>query len=312
MKKILSAVLVLLVLAALSSCGRGAEAKHRVVTTVFPAYDAARAVAHGTDDVEVTMLLPPGSESHDYEPSLEDIALIGEADLFITVGGESDKWTEKVLEAVGHEVPTLRLADCVEHLDEAELEGMEEEHGEEEEDAFDEHVWTTPANMAAIVLKTGEAMSTLMPELSDAFSDASERYASEFEKLSEGYASLAENMERNVLIFADRFPFRYLAEEMGFECFAAFSGCSSDCEPSLSTIFFLTEKAKETGTGTVLTIEFSHSGAADVIAREAGAEVRVLHSCHNVSREDFDAGVTCLDLMKGNLEVLKAALGEGK
>ena len=309
MKKILSAILTVLALTALLSCGRGTEAKYKIVTTVFPAYDAARAVTEGAEDVEVTMLLPPGSESHDYEPSLEDIALIGEADLFITVGGETDKWTDGVLETVGHDVPMLRLTDCTEHLDEAELEGMEEEHGEEEEDAFDEHVWTTPSNMAAITLKTGEELSRLIPEYAEAFAASAEKYASGFEELSEEYSALAENKKRDVLIFADRFPFRYLAEEMGLECFAAFSGCSSDSEPALSTIYFLTEKAKEEGVKTVLTIEFSHSGAADVIAREAGAEVRTLHSCHNVSKEDFGAGVTCLDLMKGNLDVLKAALG---
>lgn len=324
MKKLILILLTTAMVLSLVSCGAfesdtGAD-KLKIVTTVFPQYDFARAVSAGvSDSVEITMLLPPGSESHDYEPSVSDLALIEECDLFICVGGETDAWVDDALRVIGKNEGVLRLIDMVELLPEDASLIMEDshhghDHGEDEEcheedhSEYDEHVWTSPRNAAVITDAICEAMCEVKPSLSDSFRKNAEEYIKKLEKLADDFESLSESRERDVVIFAERFPFRYLADDIGITCLAAFSGCSSDSEPALSTIYHLTEKAKEEKVPVIFTIEFSSHATADVIAEECGAEVFELHSCHNVSREDFESGVTYAELMERNLTGLEKAL----
>lgn len=282
------------------------SAKLTIVTTIFPPYDFAREIAGETTGVSIKMLLPPGSESHDYEPSLEDVAAIAECDLFICVGGETDKWVEGVLEVIDTDVNVLRLLDCVEALDEEHLEGMEPEDGDEAE--VDEHVWTSLRNSEVIVREIEKKMAEACPEYADDFAEKANRFCDELRELDREFTALTEGAERRTLIFADRFPFRYFAEDYGLECYAAYQGCASDAEPTLASIDLLMGKLVSTDSTAVLIIEFSKGEAARLIAEETGTEVLTLHSCHNVSREDFDGGVSYTYLMRRNLEVLRKVL----
>lgn len=321
MRKPVSLLLTLCILAVsclLFSCSGGAEDSEykkngapalSVVSTIFPGYDFARKIASDCGDVSVKMLLPPGSESHDYEPTLEDMAAIADCDLFIYVGGETDRWVGGVIESIGKELNTVRLIDCVETLNEEQLEGME--HEDEDGEEADEHVWTSIRNSEVIVRKISEKMSDACPEYTEEFKSGTEGLLRQLRELDREFTSLTDEAETKVLVFADRFPFRYFAEDYGLECYAAYSGCSSAAEPTLASIDILMKKLISSGSPAVLTIEFSRGAAARLIADETGVEALTLHSCHNVSLEDFQGGVGYTDLMRRNLEVLKKVLGQG-
>lgn len=321
MKKLISLIFALLFISVLPSCEKTFDStdKLRVVTTIFPQYDFARAISAGTpDSVELTMLLPPGSESHDYEPSLADLALIESSDLFICVGGETDAWVDSAIKAVGGKVNVLRLTDLVPLLPESEDGILEYDHhdhdhstGEEcheDHTSFDEHVWTSPANAASITAAICDAMSRARPDLADSFKRASEEYIAKLLDLDARFEELSNNSATKTLFFADRFPFRYFTERYSLSLLAAFSGCSSDSEPTLATIYSLSERAIAENARVILVGEFSSGNAANVIADRCSAEIRELHSCHNVSKKDFDSGVTYADLMEKNLASLKDAL----
>ena len=109
-------------------------------------------------------------------------------------------------------------------------------------------------------------------------------------------------------MFGDRFPFRYLADEYGLSYYAAFPGCSSETEPSAATISFLINKVKDEKIPVVFTIEFSNGKVADTICSETGAKKLMLHSCHNLSADEFERGETYVSLMRANLVNLKEAL----
>lgn len=289
--------------------------KLKIVTTIFPQYDFARAIcADVEDEVELTMLLPPGSESHDYEPSLADLKLIGECDLFICVGGETDAWIESAVEAVGTDVNILRLTDFVELLCEEDDGIINSEHSHEHEEhehdehEIDEHVWTTPENAALITEAIGNELCRLRPNLANSFSSCCKEYTDALRELDREYLALTENASRKTLYFADRFPFRYLTEHCSLEYEAAFSGCSSGSEPSLATISQLINDIKASSTPIILTTEFASQNAPRFIAEECSCEIAILHSYHNVSKEDFDSGVTYLDLAQQNLSVLQRAI----
>ena len=283
----------------------------KVVATVFPAYDFARAAAG--DKAEVSLLLPPGAESHSYEPTPADILAVQECDLFLYLGGESDAWVEAILSAVEPKGQTLRMIDCVELLEEETVEGMEElpgheDHGEGEVREMDEHVWTSPRNAAQIVRDIAGTMGELDPEHAETFRTRGEEYAGQIEVLDGQFRDFFDSLPSRTIVFGDRFPLRYFAEEYDLDYYAAFPGCSTQTEPSAATIAFLTDKVRDEHISTVWYIEFSNHLVADSIAEATGTKTAMFHTCHNVSQEEMDSGATYLSLMEGNLETLRANL----
>ena len=331
MRRILTA---LVCIALLCGCGpvipEAKDGRLQVVASVFPAYDFARAAGDGYADV--SLLLPPGAETHSYEPTPADILRVQKCDLFIYLGGESDAWVETILSAIEMEGSVMRMVDCVELLEERESEGMQsepghdhsredhdhehEEHSHETDEnglgvvtGMDEHVWTDPGNAAVITRMIGDALASLDPAYMETYHEQAEAYASEIDGLDAEFSAFFDGLEDRTVIFGDRFPLLYFAEAYRLNYYAAFPGCGTQTEPSAATVAFLTEKVRETGLSTVWYIEFSNHLVADSIAEAAGVGTAMFHTCHNVSKADMDAGETYVTLMESNLETLKTVYG---
>ena len=312
------------VLLALTLIGCGAEplpddGRLRIVATNFPGYDLARSVAG--DAAHVQMLLPPGAESHSYEPTPRDILAVQACDLFIYLGGESDAWVENILASIDGGVNTLKMMDCVadrlleeehdhdhDHDGHPDHEAHDHDHGLGEVVEKDEHVWTSPIN-AMLIQQAIAAELTRLDGAGAAVYEANlTAYQKELAEVDQAIASYVRTLEHPVMVFGDRFPLRYFAHEYGITCYSAFPGCSTQTEPSAATIAHLTDMVRQEGLGTVYYIEFSNHLVADSIAEACGVETALFHSCHNVSRQELEAGVTYLTLMRQNLETLKATL----
>lgn len=309
----LLAAALLLSLAALSGCGKEEEddGRLRIVTTIFPQYDFVRQI--GGDRVNARMLLTPDTEVHGFEPTLEDLADIQRSDLFIYVGGESEKWVDSLLEEVGDKGGSfLALTDVVATVEEETVEGMESEAEEAEEgeaeEEIDEHVWTSPRRAALIAQAICDEMCRLDPENAEFYRAGADALLFQLGALDSQLTEVVENAERNTVVFAERFPFRYLAEDYGLEYYAAFSGCSSNTEPSLATIAFLTEKVSSEKLPVVFYIEFSKQTVAGTICEATGAKKLMLHSCHNLTKDELERGETYVTLMTQNIENLREAL----
>lgn len=314
MKRILSIIFIFLMLTGMiSGCNRAytknSGDKISIVATIFAPYDFAREIAG--DKANVTMLLPPASESHSYEPTPQDIIAIQNCNVFIYVGGESDEWVDGVLDSMDtSKMKIVTLMDCVEVLEEEIVEGMEaeEEEGEEEEVAYDEHVWTSPRNAKLIVQKISDTLCEVNPDNASIYKANTESYLAKLDELDAKFQSVAFNAARKVVVFGDRFPFRYLTDAYGLEYFAAFPGCSTETEPSAQTIAFLINKIKDENIPVVFHIELSNEKIANTISESNGAKVLLLHACHNITKDDFQNGVSYLDLMNRNVDALKEAL----
>lgn len=315
MKKFFAILIALSLALSLAACGEAPEADNggiSVVATTFAPYDFARQLVG--DMGTISMLLPPGSESHSYEPTPKDILEIQNADVFIYVGGESDAWVTDVLESVGEGVRAVTLMDCVELLEEETVEGMEaevhdHEHGEEGHEAeYDEHVWTSPRNAALICEKIAAALCEADPANASVYNANLAVYSAELAKLDAAFTGIVADGARKTIIFADRFPLLYFARAYGLTYYAAFPGCSEDAEPSAATVAFIIDKVREEGIPVVFHVELANEDMADIVCDETGAVKRQFNACHNVTRAQFNAGVTYLDLMWENTEVLKEAL----
>lgn len=313
-KKILAAVTAIALGASLCGCSGGETAdsadKPLIITTIFPAYDFARQVFG--DTAEVRMLLKPGQESHSYDPSAKDIVEINGCDLFVYNGGESDQWVESVLQAAP-DVETFRMTDAVSLLDEEHSEGMQEEehdhdHADGDEEEYDEHVWTSPDNAAAIVRALGSRAKALFPDSAAELDSNTESYAAQIGKIDGRLKELLDGEER-CFIFGDRFPLLYFFKHYGLNYYAAFPGCGSETEPSAQTVTFLLDKlGQPDAVKAVFCIELSGRKLADVLAEDSGLDVVEFHSCHNITADDFAAGETYVSLMERNLQTLEKVL----
>lgn len=305
--KRLAALLLLCVL--LTGCGPAvpepAPGRLQIVAAVFPAYDFARAAVG--DLADVSLLLPPGAESHSYEPTPADILRVQNCDLFIYLGGESDAWVDTILSAVEPKGQALRLTDCVELLEEEDHDHHDHQHGAGEVMEMDEHVWTSPANASRLTRTIGETLAGLDPVHEEAFRNNAEDYALQIDALDAEFDQFFQGLDSRTMVFGDRFPLRYFAEEFDLDYYAAFPGCGAQTEPSAATVALLTEKAR--GLPAVWYIEFSNHLVADSIAEAAGTQTAMFHTCHNVSRAELDAGATYLSLMQNNLATLREVMG---
>jgi len=296
---------------------RSLKSPASIISTTFPGYDFARAVTGNS--TKLKMLVSPGTEIHNFEPTPQDIIDINNSDLFIYIGGESDEWVERLLE--NNEIPTdktLRLMDIIKPLEEEHVEGMEEEHDhdhhEDEHDEhedhaeYDEHIWTSPVNAAKIVEAIKDKLTEIYPSDAALYQKNAEAYINRLFSIDYQIRDLVNNSNKKKLIFGDRFPFRYFTNEYGLDYFAAFPGCSEQTEASSSTVAFLIDKVKADDIKVVFKIELTDGKLANTIAEAAGAKVLELNSAHNISLSDFDSGLTYADIMEQNLKVLEEAL----
>ena len=321
MKKLLSILMAMSVLClVLTGCNIGSTKtdsdKISIVTTVFPSYDFAKQIAG--DKADVQLLLKAGEESHAYEPSVNDILAIKESDIFICVGSMSEVWVDRVLDSIDtSKTKVIQLMDNVELLVDGEddHDDHDDEDGHDHEDEhdhdhseYDEHIWTSPINAITITGVINDALIEVDTENESIYNENYNSYVEKLEALDSKFRDIVESAKRNTIVFGDKYPLRYFSEEYGLEYMAAFTGCSTETEPGPQTLANLINEVKEEDIPVVFYLEFSSQKIADTICEATGAKKMQFHSCHNVSSDDFNKGVTYIQLMEGNAESLKEAL----
>ena len=300
MRKYASLLLALCLL--LTACSAGAESGGeplRVVATDFPCYDLARQVLGS--DASLTLLIRPGMDTHTYEPTPADAKAVYEADVLIYIGGTSDAWVEDML-ADAPDVMAVRMMDSVQPLEEAHA-----EHGHEDI-SYDEHIWTSPVNMRAMLSSVEEALCAADPDGASTYRANAEAYDAQLVQLDQTFRDLVSGAARTELIFADRFPFLYFAREYGLSYVSAFSGCSEEAQPSVQAVAALIDAVEQDGVPVIYVIEMSTGDVARAVAEQTGAEIVEMHSCQSVTGEEFEAGETYLSLMTRNVEALRKGL----
>lgn len=312
MKKLIACLLaVLTVVCCFCGCGGVSEKTPEIVVTIFPLYDFARQIlGDNPADLDIKLLQKNGTDLHNYQPTAEDTALIGTAKLFVYIGGESDEWTEDVLATSSGDGRRICLMDTVQGLEEETVEGMQEAEEEEEEGAFDEHIWLSLRNAQKMIDALCEQIIAVDPDHAELYRTNAAAYIASLDALDAAYRTAIDSAAFDTVLVADRFPFRYLAADYGLKYYAAFSGCAASLDVSFETVAFLSEKLKELALPAVLVIDGSDGEIARTVIETAGSDVPVLtlHSCQCVSAKELESGVSYLDIMTSNLEVLKEAL----
>lgn len=300
-------------LAALCSCAENKEkTKTKIVCTALSLYDFCREIAG--ENAQIILLTNGSADYHSYEPTASDILEISDCDIFVYIGGASEKWVEKAVSASQNkDISMVCAMSFIEPIpigghDEHDHDHDEHEH-EHDEDEADEHVWTSLSNAAKIVRGITDALCKADSSNEAAYSENCAAYTEKLNALDLEYRKCVSESPLGELVFADRFPFAYLAEDYEIECHAAFNGCSSESEASFEVIASLIEEVKSKKLPAVIMIEGSKGDIADTVCKATGAKKLVMDSCQSASADDIKKGGVYYEAMVKNLGVLKEALG---
>lgn len=303
MKKFLALLISVLLVVSFTACDSGSkdDGKIKIVTTVFPFYDFAKNVAG--DKAEVVLLLPTGAEAHSYEPTMQDVMMIKDCDLFIHLGMGADPWTDNIVNASDFDSKNdLQTMKCVELK-------KESDHHNHKHNGFeyDEHVWTSLRNSKEIVNDISAKLQEKDPDNAEYYLNNAKKYCEKLDELDKKFVSITKNADKPIA-FADGFPIKYFAEDYDLRYISVFPGCSGESEPSVEDVTGFVKEVKEKNISTIFYTETSNGQLPDTICAETGAEKTLFHSCHTVSKKQLDSGVTYLELMENNYTALNKAL----
>lgn len=278
----------------------------KIVATLFPQYDFAKQV--GGDKVEVSLLLTPGTETHTYEPTPQDIVKVNNADIFIYTGKYMEPWSEKIASSIE---PGTRILDVSKNIQLAEADYDEHEDVEHEEfhtHEYDPHIWLNPENAIQMVKNVTEELCSIDPENSEYYISNSNRYITEIGNLDSEISQTINNAKSNKIAFGGTFAYAYFVHKYNLEYVSAYDSCGEDTEPSVTNVKKVIDYMNQNNIKVIFFQELSEGRIADAIAKETGAQKLVFHTIHNASQEEINNGETYISLMRKNLENLKIAL----
>ena len=332
-----------------NSIEKGNSNKISIVCTTFPQYDWVKNIlGEEAERFNVTLLLDNGVDMHSYQPAVKDIATAGSSNLFIYVGGESDTWVEDALkEAKNKDLKAINLMETLGNSvkEEEVVEGMQEEreslgHSHEksskekqeqtqkeshensqeingqkeaadEEPEYDEHISLSIRNAEIMVKNIEKAIEQLDSDNAKVYQTNAENYIKKLDTLDKQYANTIQNAKYKAILFGDRFPFRYMADDYDLKYYAAFAGCSAETMAGFETVTFLAKKADELRLPVILTIENSDGRIAEAVksnTTKKNQKILAMNSLQSVTKEQIADGITYLQVMQENLSVLSEAL----
>ena len=332
-----------------NSIEKGNSNKISIVCTTFPQYDWVKNIlGEEAERFYVTLLLDNGVDMHSYQPAVKDIATAGSSDLFIYVGGESDTWVEDALkEAKNKDLKAINLMETLDNFvkEEEVVEGMQEErkslgHSHEksskekqeqtqkeshensqeingqkeaadEEPEYDEHIWLSIRNAEIMVKNIEKAIEQLDSDNAKVYQNNAENYIKKLDTLDKQYANTIQNAKYKAILFGDRFPFRYMADDYDLKYYVAFAGCSAETMAGFETVTFLAKKANELRLPVILTIENSDGRIAEAVKSnrtKKNQKILAMNSLQSFTKEQIADGITYLQVMQENLSVLSEAL----
>jgi zinc transport system substrate-binding protein len=312
MKRILIGLTLVCLCAATLACqkkeAQAPETSHpklTVVTTLFPLYDFARAVAG--DKAEVRLLLPPGVEPHSFEPKPEDMVRVSKADLVVYTNEFMEPWAVKMLKTIATKPVVVDASKGVALLKAGPEEEAEHANEPGHHGGMDPHIWLDFANAQIMVQNIADGLVAKDPANKDFYQANALAYQQELKKLDAEFKAGLSNCTKRVFLHGGHFAFGYLAKRYGLSYRSA-QAINPDSEPTPAKIAELIREMRANGLKYLYCEELLSPATAEMIARETGATVLLLNGAHNVSKEDFDKKVSFLALMRQNLVNLRKGM----
>lgn len=282
--------------------------KIKVVASLFPQYDFAKQIAK--DKADVTLLLPPGTESHTFDPSPSDFLNISTSDIFLYTGKEMEPWADKIVNSIKNDnliiCDTSSGIDLKKSIDDDEHD--EHDHEEHHTHNYDPHIWLDPTLAAKMVDNIASTFCVKDPSNSEFYKSNAENYKNELLNLDNKFKNMIDSSKRKSVVFAGRFAHLYFIERYGLDYIAAFDSCSTESEPSVKKISDIVNFINKNNIPVIYYEEFSEPKIANSISEQTGTKSLKFSTLHNVTREQLENNSTYIDLMLENFENLRQGL----
>lgn len=293
-----------------------APEKIKVFATIYPVYDFARQV--GGDKIELAMLMPPGAEPHDWEPTAQDLVKIKSAKLVLYHGAGLEPIDKLLSKDVLATVKAVEVSKGIQLLANQEHDEDEEEEGHHQHDKdkkpdqhkheseTDPHVWLDPVYAQQEVKAIADALSEVDPANKDYYQKNAERFIQELAKLDNEYqTTLAKAARRDII--TSHIAFGYLAKRYNLEQIGIM-GLSPDSEPTPDKMAKVVDFCRTHQVKYIFFETLVSPKLADTIAKETGAGLLVLNPLENLTTEEIKQGKNYLSVMRENLANLEKAL----
>lgn len=277
--------------------------KITVVTSLFPEYDFVKQI--GKDKVDVKILLPPGTESHTYEPTPKDIVNINEADMFMFTSNEMEPWAEKIASSIDSNTVIMQAGEGISLI---EVEHDHDKTDEHDEHTADAHIWLNPNNAIKMVENITDKLCAISPENEKYFRSNADAYIEELRKLDIEIEETVKKSERKKLVFGGEFAYIYFLDRYNLEYATAYEGCGEGAEPSAKKIKEIIDTINNEKIPVIFYEELSEGKIANMIADETNAKALVFNTAHNVTSSELENDVTYVAIMRENLDKVKVAL----
>lgn len=283
--------------------------KIKIVATLYPQYDFVKQI--GGDKVDVSLLLTPGTETHTYEPTPQDIININESNLFVYTGKYMEPWAERIISTVDSDTEVLDASQNINLIKSKEDDDDDEEHENHEHEhhhEYDPHIWLNPKNAVVMVENITNQLCTMDEENANYYKRNSQILINQINQLDVDIETLVNSSKNKKIAFGGTFAYAYFIDRYGLEYVSAYDSCGESAEPSVAKVKEVIDYMKENNINVVFYQELSTGKVADSIASETGAQKLILHTIHNASQDEIKNGETYISLMRKNLENLKIAL----
>ena len=298
MRKILTLLLLLFTIT-LTSCNKDKNELPIVVCTIFPQYDIVRSLAGEYVDLHMAVL--PGVDTHNYDPSVDDIILIKKSSLFVYTGDFMENWASTI---GASNVLDLSKVNGIEL---AQIEEKHEHHDHHNHD-IDPHIWTGLTHFKYMVTAISENLQKILPDNVTDIKTNEQTYLNKINSLINEMNQIKEAAINKTFYFGTPFAFYYLFKEFGLNYASVYVTCSMEVDPSIDDIIEMNNIIKKNNVPVIYVKELTSRDVAESIVNGTSCQILELHSGHNLSKEDFEKGVTLLSLFEKNINALKRAL----
>ncbi len=316
--KLIPFLVLLLPALILCSCTQNVSApvnssEVNILCTGFSQYDWAKNIAASVDTVNVDMLQKHGVDTHNFQPSADDIIRISNCSIIICTGGEADRPIFDILDSLGDNKPIVinMMAELEPHLISIDKNHSSQQHIHYEFSDYDEHIWLSLKNAEILCKVISDNIISIDPDNAKTYESNTSAYLSKLSDLDKTYTDAINNSLRREIVFADRYPFAYISRDYGLTCYCAFPGCSAETDASFDTILSLSAKIDEFDLTSVMTIDRGTLNIDEaVISNSKKTDIKTLslNSLQSVSDNEIQAGLTYISAMEENFEVIKEAL----
>lgn len=278
--------------------------KIKITASLFPQYDFAKQIAK--DKADIMLILPPGTESHSFDPSPSDMIKILESDIFLYTGKDMEPWSDKIISSVKNN--DLSVVDVSKGIPFCENIHNHENKNHTHEHKYDPHIWMDPILAIKMVENIEEILCLKDPKNAEFYKSNATNYKNLLISLDKQIEETVQSSKRKAIVFAGRFAHLYFINRYGLEYKAAFDSCSTESEPSVKRMAKIISFINEHEIPYVYYEELTEPKIANSLAEQTGVKPLKFSTIHNISKEQMDSGITYIDLMKENLHNLKLGL----